>query len=70
MTAFFTALRFAGWTGALLPVQMILVGLNLPLAKRLPSGLQVTLLTMSVWPCSVPSNWPLATANHTFTVLS
>jgi 1-acyl-sn-glycerol-3-phosphate acyltransferase len=36
MTAFFTAMRFAGWTAALLPVQMILVGLNLPFAKRLP----------------------------------
>jgi len=36
VTAFFTALRFAGWTAALLPLQMILVGLKLPLAKRLP----------------------------------
>jgi 1-acyl-sn-glycerol-3-phosphate acyltransferase len=36
MTAFFTALRFAGWTAALLPVQMILVRFNLPFAMRLP----------------------------------
>ena len=36
MTAFITAIRFVGWTAALLPVQMVLVGLNLPLSKRLP----------------------------------
>ena len=36
MTAFFTAIRFIGWTAALLPVQIALVGLNLPMSKRLP----------------------------------
>jgi 1-acyl-sn-glycerol-3-phosphate acyltransferase len=36
VTALFTALRFACWTAALLPLQMILVRLNLPLAKRIP----------------------------------
>lgn len=36
MTAFFTALRFAGWTGALLPVQMFLIRFNMSFAKRLP----------------------------------
>jgi len=36
VTAFFTALRFVGWTAALLPIQIILVRFNMPLAKRLP----------------------------------
>ncbi|MDP7641888.1 MAG: lysophospholipid acyltransferase family protein, partial [Alphaproteobacteria bacterium] len=34
--AFITALRFVGWTAALLPVQMFLVRFNMPLSKRLP----------------------------------
>ncbi|MDP6474962.1 MAG: lysophospholipid acyltransferase family protein [Alphaproteobacteria bacterium] len=34
--AFITALRFAGWTAALLPVQIFLVRFNMPLSKRLP----------------------------------
>ncbi len=36
MMAFITALRFVGWTAALLPVQMFLVRFNMPLSKRLP----------------------------------
>ncbi|MDP6816406.1 MAG: lysophospholipid acyltransferase family protein [Alphaproteobacteria bacterium] len=36
MMAFITALRFAGWTAALLPVQIFLVRFNMPLSKRLP----------------------------------
>ena len=36
MMAFFTALRFIWWTAILLPVQIVLVYLKSPLAKRIP----------------------------------
>ena len=42
----------------------------LPEAMRLPSGLNATLITSSVWPVSgAPIGWPVA-ASHSRTVLS
>lgn len=36
MIAFTTMVRFVGWTLPLIPIQMVLTGLKVPLAKRLP----------------------------------